>query len=67
MPKEHSLLPFEIGAKLGIYTAIFTQYMNLPVNDCRQKKYRSFLEYNIATGWANVTRCVIYAVELGSG
>ena len=53
MSKEYSLLPFETGAEQGIYTAIFAQYMDLLVNDCRQEKYRSFLERNIAIGWSN--------------
>lgn len=53
MSKEKGILPFESGIEQGIYTAIFAQYMDMLVHNCKQSQYLPFLKYTIQEGWKN--------------
>lgn len=46
--------PYDQGSlEQGIYPAIWVQYMDLLVNDCKQPQYRRFISHNIEEGLKN--------------
>ncbi|MDE1191031.1 MAG: glycoside hydrolase family 76 protein [Arachidicoccus sp.] len=47
------IFPYKDGEEQGIYTAIFAQYMNLLVNDCKQTQYLKWIQRTIGYGWSH--------------
>lgn len=53
MSTSAGALQFKNGIEQGIYTAIFAQYMALLINNCDQKQFLPWMQYNITTAWKN--------------
>ena len=58
--------PYDQGSlEQGVYPAIWTQYMDILINDCGQEQYRDFIQKNICAGLGNRNTAGICDGELG--
>lgn len=53
MTYADGILNYETGVEQGIYTAIFSQYISLLINDCGQTQFLDWMRKNIDAAWSN--------------
>jgi predicted alpha-1,6-mannanase (GH76 family) len=53
MTYSDGILNYETGVEQGIYTAIFSQYISLLINDCGQTQFLGWMRKNIDAAWNN--------------